>query len=85
MSYSSRQFLSKYHSLFKNEETCAKTERRLDFIASIWDYDHILRIDINNRQCLCCTKTFQGINSNKALSQVLGKKGMHIKNNYVPM
>ena len=36
-----------------------------------------------NWQCLWCNKSFQGINATKALSHVLGKKGMHIKSFYV--
>ena len=36
------------HVFFNNEKTCAETENRLDFISSIWDDDHILRLDENN-------------------------------------
>ena len=48
MSYSASQSLSKYYYLFDNEKTRAETETKLDFISSIWDDDHILRIDENN-------------------------------------
>ena len=46
-SYAS-QSLKKYHSLFNDENTCAETETKLDFISSIWDDDQILRFDENN-------------------------------------
>ena len=45
MSFSASQLLSKYHYLFNNEKTCAETERKLDFISSIGDDDHILGLD----------------------------------------
>ena len=50
MSSSTSQLLSKYHYLFDNENKCAETETRLDFISSIWDDDHILRLDKNKWQ-----------------------------------
>ena len=52
---------------------------KLDFISSIWDDDHIHRIDENNCQCLWCNKLIQINNDTKNLSRVLGKKGMHVK------
>ena len=51
----------------------------MDLISSIWDDDHILRLDKKNWLCLWCNKSFQGINATKAFAQTLGKKGMHIK------
>ena len=83
MSYSVIQLLSKYHSFFNNENICAETETKIDFISSIWD-DHILRLDKNKYHCLWCNTIFQGINANKALAHVLGKKGMNIKSCHVP-
>ena len=83
MSYSSSQLLSKYNSLFNNENTCYETENKLDFILSIWDDDHIIRLDENNWQCLSCNIIFQGINATKAIANVLGNKVIHIKSCYV--
>ena len=37
-----------------------------------------------NWKCLCCNKSFQGINANIALANILGNKGMHIISFYVP-
>ena len=39
---------------------------------------------MKNGQCLWCNKIFQVINATKALSHVLGEKGMHNKICYVP-
>ena len=72
-----------FHSFFNKEKTSAETATKLDFISSIWDDDHIWRLDEKNWQCLWCNQTFQGINATKALAHVLGKKGMHIKSCYV--
>ena len=55
---SASQLMSKYHSLFNNENTFAETEKNIDFISSIWDDDHILRLDENNWKCLWSTKAF---------------------------
>ena len=84
MSYTTSQYYSTFHSFFNKEKTSAETETKIDFISSIWDDNHILRLDEKNWQCLWCTKSFQGINDTKALDHVLGKKGMHIKSCYVP-
>ena len=54
-------------------------KKNLDCILSIWDDDHIHRVDETNWRCLWFNKISQGINSTKYLAQVLGKKGMHIK------
>ena len=77
------QYSSAFHSFFKKEKKSAETETKLDFISSIWDDDHIWRIDEKNWQCLWCNQMIQGINATKALARVLGKKGMHIKSFYI--
>ena len=84
MSDTTSQSSSKFHSFFNKEKTSAETEAKLDFILSIWDDDHILRLDEKKWQCLWLNTIFQGINATKALANVLGKKGMHIKSCYVP-
>ena len=69
--------------IFIKEKTSAETTTKLDIISSIWDDDHIQRIDEKNWQWLWCNQTFQGINASKALAHLLGKNGMHIKSYYV--
>ena len=75
---------SKFHPFFNKEKTSTETKTKLDFISSIWDDYHILRLDEKNWQWLLCTKLLQGINATKALSQVLGSKVLHIKSSYDP-
>ena len=48
MSYSASQSFSKYYYLSITKKTCAETETKLDSISSIWDNDHILRLDEKN-------------------------------------
>ena len=79
MSSTISQSLSTFHLLFNREKKREGTENKLDFISSIWDDDHILRLDEKNWQYLWCNIIFQGIKGTKALADVLGKKGMHIK------
>ena len=70
--------------MFINEKTFSEIESKLDFILSKWDDDHIMGIYEKNWKCLCCNKSFQGINANIALANILGNKGMHIISFYVP-
>ena len=83
LSYAS-QSSSKFHSFFNKENTSVKTETKLNFISSIWDHHHILRLEEKNRKCLWRTKVLLGINADKDLPHILGKKGTHIKCCYVP-
>ena len=76
--------MSKNPYLFINEKTFSEIESKLDFILSKWDDDHIMGIYEKNWKCLCCNKSFQGINANIALANILGNKGMHIISFYVP-
>ena len=39
------QYYSTFRSFFNKEKTSAETETKLEFISSIWDDDHILRLD----------------------------------------
>ena len=79
---SASQPLSNFHLLFNNKKTCAEIEAKLDFISSIWVDNHIHRVDVNNWQWLWCNKIFQEINATKALADILGNNGMHIKSCY---
>ena len=72
-----------FHSFFNKEKTSAETATKLDFISSIWDIDHIWRLDEKNWQCLWCNKICQGINATKALAHVLGNTCMYIKSFFV--
>ena len=76
-------YFSNLRWYFNKEKTSAETETRIYFVSSIWDDDHILRLDEKNFWCLCCPKVFQGINDTKALANVLGKSGIHNKSCYV--
>ena len=60
-----------------------ENETKIDFISSIWDDYHIVRLDEKHWQCLWYNTSFQGINATKAFSRVLGKKGVYIKSCYV--
>ena len=77
------QYSPAFQSFLNKEKTSAETATKLDFISSILDDDHIRRLDEKNWQCLWCNHVFKGINDTKALTHVLGKKGMHIKSCYV--
>ena len=83
MSSPTSQSSPAYYSFFNKEKTSAETATKLDFVSSIWDDDHIRRLDEKNWQYLWCNQSFQGIHSTKSLAHVLGKKGMCIKICYV--
>ena len=75
--------LQHFIHFFNKEKTSAETATKLNLISSIWNDDHIRRVDEKNWQCLWCNQTFQGINATKALAHLLEKKVMHIKSCYV--
>ena len=50
----------------------------LTSIKSIWEDDHIEKLEDNQWKCLWCDVTFQGINATTALARVIGTKSMHI-------
>ena len=70
MSTPTSQYSPAVHSFFNKEKTTAETTTKLGFISSIWDDDHIRRLDEKNWQLLWCNQTFQGINATKALAHV---------------
>ena len=70
---------SKYHLLFGRKSSNSKNIALLTSIKSIWDDDHIEKLEDNKWKCLWCDFTFQGVNSTKALAHVIGTKCMHIK------
>ena len=73
MSSTTSQSSSAFHSFLNQEKISAETATKLDFVSSIWDDDHIWRIDEKNWQCSWCNQTFQGINATKALVHVFEK------------
>ena len=83
MLYPTGQSSPAFHSFLNKEKKISETATKLEFISSIWDDDHIQRLDEKNWQCLWCNQCFQWINATKAISHVLGNKGMHIKDCYV--
>ena len=78
MMYPTSQYSPAYHSFLNKKKTSAETATKLDFISSIWDDDHIWRLDEKNWKFLWCNQCYKGINATKALVNVLGKKGMQI-------
>ena len=70
MSSPTSQSSPAFHSFLYKEKTSAETATKLDLISSIWENDHIMRLDEKNWQCLWYNKSFQGINASKALAHV---------------
>ena len=70
---------SKYHLLFGRKPSNSGNIAVLTSIKSIWEDDHIEKLEDNQWKCLWCDVTFQGIDATKALALVIGTKIMHIK------
>ena len=70
---------AKYHLLFGRKPSNSKNIAVLTSIKSIWDDDHIEKLEDNQWKCLWCDFTFQGVNATKALARVIGTKCMYIK------
>ena len=70
---------SKYHLLFSRKPSNCNNIAVITLIKSIWDDDHIEKLEDNQWNCLWCDFTFQGINATKALTRVIGTKCIHIK------
>ena len=79
MAYPRGNSPSKYHLIFGRKPSNSKNIAVLTSIESIWDDDHIEKLEDNQWKCLWCGFTFQGINVTKALAHVIGTKCMHIK------
>ena len=45
MSSTTSQYSSTFHLLFNKENTSEETKTKLDFISSVWEDDHIMRLD----------------------------------------
>ena len=68
---------SNYHLLFSPKSLHAGNIEFLSSISSIWEYDHIDKLE-NQWNCIWCNVKFQGVNGTKALARVIGTKCMHI-------
>ena len=69
---------SKYHHLFSLKPSHVDSIEVISYISSIWEDDHIERLENNQWKCLWCNIEFQVINATKALAHVIGTKCMHI-------
>ena len=70
---------SKYRIIFICKTLHAVNIEVLCSTSSLWEYDHIDKLENNQWKCLWCNVKFQGINATKALARVIGTKYMHIK------
>ena len=66
---------SKYHRLLNRKPLHEGNIEVLSYISSIWEDDHIERLENNQWKYLWCDVKFKGINANKSLAHVI----MHIK------
>ena len=69
---------SKYHLLFIIKPSQSGNIEVISSISSIWEDDHIYKLENNQWKCLWCNIKFKGINATKALAHVIGTKCMHI-------
>ena len=65
---------SKYHLLFGCKPSNSDNITVLTSIKSIWDDDHIEKLEDNQWKCLWCDVTFQGVNAKKALIWTFSKR-----------
>ena len=69
---------SNYHLLFSRKPLHSGNNKGLSSISSIWEDDHIEKLENNHWKCLYRDFKFQGINATKSLVHVIGTKFMHI-------
>ena len=70
---------SKYHLLFSRKPSNSGNIAVIISISSIWEDEHIEKLEDNQWKCLWCDVKFQGINAIKYLARVIVTKSMHIK------
>ena len=70
---------SKYHLLFSQKPLNSGNIDVLSPISSIWEDDHIEKLENDQGKCIWCNVKVQGINATKSLSHDIGTKCMHIK------
>ena len=69
---------SKYHLVFSRKPSDSGNIAVLGSISSIWEDDHIKKLENNQWKCLLCDVNFHSINATKALACVIGTKFMNI-------
>ena len=69
---------SKYPHLFSRKSLHAGSIEVISSISSIWEDDHIEKLENNQWKCLWCNNKFQGINTTKYLAHIIGTKCIHI-------
>ena len=65
--------------MFRQSESSPRMNQTLNFISSVWEGNHIEKINNNQWKCLWCDKKSQRINSTRALACVLVIRVAHIK------
>ena len=70
---------SKYHLVFSRKPSDSGNIVVIISISSIWEDDHIEKLENNKWKCLWCDVKFQGINETEALARDIGTKSIHIK------
>ena len=59
MSSTTSQSSSTFYLFFNKEKTSAETKTKLDLIISIWDDDHILRLDEKYDNTYCIIQVYK--------------------------
>ena len=62
---------SKYHLLFSRKPLNSGNIAVLGSISSIWEEEHIEKLENNQWKCLWCNVKFHGVNATKALARVI--------------
>ena len=70
---------SKYHLLFSRKPLNSDNIAVLSSISSIWEDEHIEKLEDNQWKCLWCDVKFWIIDATKDRSHVIGTKIIHIK------
>ena len=70
---------SKYYLIFSCRASNSGNIAVLSSISSIWEEDHIWKLENNQWKCIWCDVKFQGINPKNDLAHVIGTKCIHIK------
>ena len=63
---------SKYHLIISCKASNSVNIAFLSSISSIWEDDHIEKLEDNQWKCLWCDVKCQGINATKSLDHVIG-------------
>ena len=69
---------SKYNLLFSHKPSKSGNISVLSYISSIWEEEHIEKLEDNQWKCLWCDVKFQVINATKSLAHVIGTECINI-------